>query len=204
MGLLSASNSIVRYQIEGQLAAPAMETVAKGLTSHQITSMDEEAEDRRVGWTSFGQPYRPDFGGSSFAIGDAFIFSLRIDRKRIPSAVMRQQLAASIDRRLSETKREYLTRAEKNQLKEEVGERLLRRLPAVPSIYDVIWYHGPQRLIFCSTQKAANEELEQLFQQSFNLRLLRLFPFTLADGIVGLSDSQRDLLLGLTPASFQD
>ena len=45
-----------------------------------------------------------------------------------------------------------------------------------------------------SNLKSANEALETLFIKSFGLHLIRLFPYTTADLIAGLSDHERDLL----------
>jgi hypothetical protein len=44
--------------------------------------------------------------------------------------------------------------------------------------------------------------LETLFRRSFNLGLIRIFPYTAADLLSGLSDSERDVLIGLSPTQF--
>jgi hypothetical protein len=50
--------------------------------------------------------------------------------------------------------------------------------------------------------KNANEELETLFKNSFDLALIRLFPYTMADLTAGLSDSERDILNQLSFTHF--
>ena len=84
MSALSSSVSITRYQVDGKLKAPILETVAAGLNKHAIFEIDDPSLEKAVGWTSFQKPYQPDFGGSSFIYGNIFVFSLRIDRKTIP------------------------------------------------------------------------------------------------------------------------
>ena len=107
-------------------------------------------------------------------------------------------------RRLKESDREFLSKNEKKQVKEDVKAMLLARVPSVPHVFDLIWDYEKQRVWFYSTQKAANEELESLFLKSFNISLIKLFPYTLADTELGLSEQEKDLLMKLSPALFME
>jgi hypothetical protein len=93
-------------------------------------------------------------------------------------------------------------------LKDQIITTLSLRIPATPNVYDVIWSYEESSLCFLSNLKAANEELETLFTQSFdltlNLTLIRLFPYTTADLMLQLSDAERDKLANLSPTSFTD
>jgi hypothetical protein len=103
---------------------------------------------------------------------------------------------------LEKTGRSFVTREEKGMLKEKVLAELRSRIPATPEVYDLIWQYEERTVWFFSLLKAANEELETLFAQSFNLTLIRLFPFTIADLAAGLSNEQRDVLLKVSPTAF--
>jgi len=81
MGLLSSSVSITRYKVEGELKEPVLETIANGLKNNIITEIDGDISEKAVGWTSFENPFKPDFDGSSFVIGTYLVFSIRIDKK---------------------------------------------------------------------------------------------------------------------------
>ena len=107
-------------------------------------------------------------------------------------------------RRLAKTGREFLSRNEKKLLKDQIIARLSLRIPATPNLYDIIWNYEESWLWFFSNLKAANEELEILFRHSFDLTLIRLFPYTTADLVLGLSDSERDILSNLSPTAFAD
>jgi hypothetical protein len=76
------------------------------------------------------------------------------------------------------------------------------RIPATPNIYDLVWNYEDSVVWFFSNLKAANEELETLFAKSFNLSLIRLFPYTAAELSSDLSDSQRDKLQKISPTQF--
>lgn len=204
MGLLSATASITRYKVEGKLEEPILETIEDGLRKNAITEIDGDAAEKTAGWTSFENPFKPSFAGSSFSIGTHLVFSLRIDKKSIPLKVLKKHYTLEMAKRLAESGRDYLSRNEKKTIKEHVTNVLSLRIPATPNIYDLIWNYEDASLWFFSNLKAANEELETLFSKSFRLTLIRLFPYTMADLTSGLPDSDRNLLSKLSPTSFTE
>jgi len=202
MGLLSSTGSITRYKIEGKVEEPILETVASGLKRHSILEIDDDVSEKAVGWTSFHNPFTADFGSSSFVIGPYLIFSLRIDKKSIPPKVIKKHTAMEQAKRLAESGRAYLSKEEKNIVKDHVMNMLSLRVPSTPNIYDLIWNLEEGWLWFFSNMKNANEELETLFIKSFKLPLIRLFPYTMANLTAGLSDSERDVLSQLSFTHF--
>jgi recombination associated protein RdgC len=202
MGLLSSSVSITRYHVQGRLESPILETVASGLKKHGFTEIEDAHSDRTVGWTSFHQPFQPNFDDRSFSVGTHLVFSLRIDKKTIPSKLFQKHYSLETAKRKRESGRPYLSRNEKNMIRDHVSNMLSLRILATPNIYDLIWDYEGASLLFFSTLKAANEDLETIFPQSFGVTPIRLFPYTSADLVAGLSDPERDRLTRLTPADF--
>ncbi len=202
MGLLSPTVSVTRYRIEGEIEDPVLETLARALRKNAITDIDDEPTDKAVGWTSFDSPYMPDFKGSSFSIGAILIFSLRIDKKNIPPKLITKHVSQAVSRRLTETGRSYLSREEKKEIKDHVISTLSLRLPAVPSVYDILWNLERRQLCFFSNLKSANEEFETLFHRSFRIMPIRLFPYTMAEMEAGLSSGEKDVLNKLSPTRF--
>ena len=197
MGLLSSRMSITRYQAAGQLDGSVHETVYQGLKQHAIPKIEDDGSEATVGWTSFETPYAPDFEGYSFVFGGYMVFSLRIDKKSIPPKLIQKHYALYAAKRLADTGRHYLSGNEKKSIKDHVVNTLAHRIPATPNVFDVVWDYDTASLYFFSNLKTANETLETLFVKSFNLRLIRLFPYTTADLIAGLSDQERDVLRNL-------
>lgn len=202
MGIFSSSLSLTRYNVQGQIQQPVMETVLAGLTKNTITEIDRDPEDIAVGWTSLQTPFQPDFSGNRFVVGTVFAFSMRIDQKRIPAKLMQKQLALEQARLLKDTNRQFLSSSEKKMLKEQVQHQLLVRLPALPNIYDLVWHPEQGWLWFFSTLKSANEHLETLFARSFGLTLVRMFAYSLADMAIGLKPEEKDVLSKLSPVAF--
>ncbi|MBN1932849.1 MAG: recombination-associated protein RdgC [Desulfobacterales bacterium] len=204
MGLLSSTVSMTRYKVEGKLEQPIIENIAKRLKNNAISETDDDVSEKVVGWTSFENPFKPNFEGSSFVIGTHLIFSMRIDKKSIPSKLIKKHYTLEMAKQLIESGRQYLSRNEKKLIKEHVINVLGLRIPATPNIYDLIWNYEESSLWFFSNLKNPNEELETLFSKSFNLNLIRLFPFTMADMTMGLSDSDRDAVSKLSPTKFTE
>jgi recombination associated protein RdgC len=202
MGLLSSNVSITRYQVLGQLTDPLMDTLTRLLTQNAIVDIDDEDMDQSSGWTSFEDPFTPDFSGSTFVMGSQFIFSFRMDKKAIPSKVVNKRYRQLMKKQLSESGKEFLSRNEKKQIKEDVTRELSLRIPATPNVYDVLWNYEKSSLWFFSTQKSANEAFEILFTKSFKLNLVRRFPYTAA--LECLSDTDKDMLSKLTPSHFME
>jgi recombination associated protein RdgC len=197
MGLLSSRNSITRYKVSGHLDGPIHETVYQGLKRHAFPKIEDEGSESIIGWTSFENPFSPDFEGYSFVFGGYMLFALRMDKKSIPPKLIQKHYALNLSKRMDNTGRHYLSGNEKKAIKEEVINTLARRIPAVPNIYDLVWDYDRASLWFFTNLKTMNEALESLFIKSFNLQLTRLFPYTTADLISELSENERDLLRNL-------
>jgi hypothetical protein len=202
MSVLAASNSITRYRVEGRLKGPVMDTVAAGLKKNMISEIDDHVSDKAVGWTSFEKPYQPDFSGSTYVYGTYLVFALRIDKKTIPSKMFKKHYLIESAQRLADGGRQYLSRSEKQTIKDHVINQLNLKVPATPNVYDIIWNYEDSVLWFFSNLKAANEELETLFLRSFDLSLIRVIPYTAAYFDTNLTASEKDLLLKLSPTNF--
>lgn len=194
MGLLSKTTSLTRYSVKGQLDDPIIESIAAGLNNHMISDIDGSPADHAVGWTNFNNPYISGFEGSNFVIGSHIIFSLRVDKKTIPTKMVQKYFTAESEKRLKSSGRDFLSANEKKIIKDHVINLLNLKIPATPNVYDMVWSVEQKELWFFSNLKSANEHLESLFSKSFQLQLIRSIPYTMAIFDKNLTDQQRDLL----------
>jgi len=204
MGMLSSTASITRYRVQGQPENPVMDTIRNGLKENAIVEIDGDSAEKVIGWTSFEDPFKPEFNGDGFIIGPYFVFSLRIDKKSIPSKTIQKHYLLAMQKKLADSDRDHLAKAEKQAIKEAVINDLAVRIPAVPNVYHLLWHMEEEFLWFMTTQKSANEELETLFSASFNLTLMRIFPYTAAIFKAGLTEAQQEALSTLSPTRFAE
>ncbi|BBO83994.1 recombination-associated protein RdgC [Desulfosarcina ovata] len=204
MGIFSSSVSITQYFVEGKLDEPIIETISKGLKKQSIEEIDNESSDKAIGWTCFNDPFNTDFDKNPFLIGTHLVFSMRIDKKSIPAKIVQKHYTLEMKKRLESSGREFLSKTEKKEIKDHVLHLLNLRIPATPNIYDLIWNYEEGRLWFFSNLKGANEELETLFTRSFKLKLIRLFPYSMATLTSPLSDMEKDTIAQLSQTRFTE
>ena len=202
MSLLSSAVSITRYRVNGRIEDPVTEGVYTGLRKNMLPEIDDIESAQSVGWTSFQDPFTPSFEGSSFVYGNYFVFSLRIDKKTIPSKLVQKYMAIEIAKKCQATGREFLSRNEKKMIKDNVTSLLGLRIPATPNIYNVLWNYETSLVWFFTHLKGPNEELETLFKTTFGLVLTRIFPFTFAESSPSMSGFDLDLLTTLSPTKM--
>ena len=199
MGFLSNTHSLSRYHIEGEFDGSTMEEVRNGLIQNAIPKLESDYEELTMGWTPFESPYDPDFERFSCIFGTYFLFSMRIDKKSIPAKLVQKQMAIEIEKRKETSGRDFVSKNEKSEIKEMILDVLLSKMPAIPSVYDVLWDYENKNLFLFSTQKAANELFETLFLKSFGLKAIRLFPYTIVEKKSDIKETVKDRIYTLSP-----
>ena len=202
MQLLSSTLSLTRYRVGEKLCDPVMDTIRNGLKNNAIREIDNDPAVKSTGWVPSDNPFQHDFDSADILFGTTVVFCLRIDKKTIPPKIVNKHYNTALKKRLAETEREHLSKNEKQKLKEEVLHRLYIRIPATPSMYDLVWHYETGDLWFFSNLKEANEELETLFATSFKVSLTRIFPYTAAQFISNLHGESLDVLHTVSPAVF--
>jgi len=202
MGLISSTHSISRYHIDGKIEGSLTETIRAGLIKHSIPKIENEYDDISAGWTPVESPYNPDFDKFSFLFGTVFLFSMRIDKKSIPAKLIQKYMAIEIEKKKEKSGRDFISKNEKTEIKEMVTDILMHKIPAIPNVYDVLWNYEEKNLYLYTTQKAANEFFETIFLKSFNLKPIRLFPYTIADTKSNFTNTQKDRIQTLVPLKY--
>ncbi len=202
MGLISSTHSISRYHIEGKFEGSAAEEVRNALIAYSIPKLESEYDQISAGWTPFESPYNPDFSKFSIQFGTYFLFSLRIDKKSIPVRLIQKYMAIEIEKKIETSGRNFISKNEKTEIKELVIDLLMHKIPAVPSIYEILWNYEEKNLYLFTTQKAANELFETIFFKSFKLKPVRIFPYTLVETKSAFSNSDKDRIFSLTPLKY--
>lgn len=202
MGLISSTHAVSRYHIDGEIEGSVVERILEGLTQYSIPRIESEYDEISAGWAPVESPYNPDFSKFSFQFGTYFLFSLRIDKKSIPAKLVQKHMAIEMDKKKESSGRDFLSKNEKSEIKEQVTDILMHKIPAIPSIYDVLWNYEENIVYFYSTQKAANELFETLFLKSFNVKPIRLFPYTIIQTQSDFSDRKKEQADALVPVSY--
>ncbi|MCW7754969.1 recombination-associated protein RdgC [Desulfobotulus sp. H1] len=204
MALLSSSTALTRYRVEGNHENLSLESIRDRVHSNRFPEIEDPAALFTSGWTPFESHYLSDFSEKTIVFGNFILFCLRIDKKAIPSKILKKLVIMETQKRLQESGKDFLSKNEKKALKEDIEASLLLRIPATPSIYDFLWDMEAGEAYFFSSQKAASEEVETLFLKTFERQLIRIFPYTAVMFTKNITDTQKDAFTTLSPVRFSE
>jgi DNA recombination-dependent growth factor C len=186
MGLYSGSASYVRYKVEGELTGNLKENVLLRLKECSFRELDElSRKDRSIGWVSAENMASISFDDLHFSKDPYIAISLRIDTRRIAPLTLKAALLREEIIYKKRTNKERLSRKEKDLIKEQVKNSLLKKALPVPVLYDMCWNTATGILLFFSTSKKANAEFMDFFLSTFEMQLIPLSPYELAQ-IIGV------------------
>lgn len=199
MGALKGSISYVRFFVQGDVPTRYRSKYVEGIglrTFRPLKPSDEE--DERVGWCSIHQPIDLELTSEKVFDGDFVNLGLRVDRYRIPGAIMKAHMAEAEAKMLAELGRERLSRTQKEDLRAMVARKLKERTMPVMRVYDLSWDVSTGLVRFFGTTAKIHDVLQELFEKTFGLELVRESAYTRAERI-GLSASALDAMVGLSP-----
>jgi DNA recombination-dependent growth factor C len=160
-----------------------------------LTAEDEEEE--RMGWCSIEHPFDLEFDEYKLFYNEYMNLALRIDKWRIPSALLKAFCTEAERKYMWENNKEKLRRSEKEDIKAVVIAELKGKLlPALKSI-DVSWNTHTGIVRFWNQSSKVCEAFQDLFEKTFQVRLVPDSPYISAlqfempdDMLAALPDSE--------------
>ncbi len=182
MGFLSPSSGVCYFQVSGTLDKDNKRTtLPEKLAEEGFQSIENSAEELATGWVELGGYDHSDFADPGSCWRDHLLcFTLRQDRRRVPSALLKRQISILSDQFLAEKQDlNFVPKAEKEQIRDLARSMLLVKTLPTPSFYDVVWDTDKQLLRFCSLGQSMIDSFQGLFHQTFpELRLQMLHPLS--------------------------
>lgn len=189
MGFMSASVGLTRYRIvEENVSATLWAEVDDRLKRNAFRDIDASAEERSFGWVSFDNMLDPDFALCPPEKGPYLAFTLRLDTRRVPPAVMKKHVTMALNeaiRVMRDQGKKFLTKEQKTEIREQVELRLRARTLPIPACFDVIWDTTRNHVYVASTQTKLTELFEELFTHTFGLNLEPMTPYFQALNALG-------------------
>lgn len=184
MALLSNASSFVRYSVSGEMPENFWDFAAERIRSFAFRDIDDSFEEKSIGWVSVRNMFDSAFAYASYMAGDYIVLALRIDERKIASVVLKKFCMKEEERVKKEKELPRLSRGHRQEIKESVKLMLLKKALPTPSVYDLCWNLSDSTLYFFSTNKKAQEILENFFKETFNLTLTLQIPFLTAEHLV--------------------
>ncbi len=200
MGLLATSTHFVRYAVEGEMPPDFWNFAAERIAAAAFRDIDDNYEERSVGWVAVDNMFDSAFAGASFAIADYLTLSLRIDERKVAPSVLKKFCLKEEAKIKQEREIPRLSRRQRVEIKENVRLALLKKSLPTAAVFDLCWNLAQGSLFFFSTNTKVHEVLEGLFKETFGLQLVMQIPFLTAAHL--LNEMEQQHLADLRPDIF--
>ncbi|HBA86918.1 MAG TPA: exonuclease [Geobacter sp.] len=188
MGILANTVSVCHFKVQGELPKEEIYTWAtKQLAANRFNPIDQGTEELSLGWVHLDDPKTSEFDSPATCCRDHYLmFTLRRDKRSVPSAILKAHLEKAQDEFLAEnpgfTK---VPKQKKEDLKEAVHAMLLSQTLPTPATYDAVWDTQNGILTFSSLSPKVIELFEDHFKKTFEgLRVSAFHPYARAESVL--------------------
>ena len=200
MGFLKGSASFVRFSVEGELPENLLDFIADRVVSFSFRDIDDTYDEYSIGWVSILNMFDSQFQYASYAAGDYITLTLRVDERKVSSAILKKFVQKEEERVRLEKELPKLSRSLKVEIKDRIRTDLMRKAIPIPTTYELCWSLSDSTLIFFSTNKKAQALLEDYFKESFGLLIKQQIPYITAEHL--LDEEQVARLERISPDIF--
>lgn len=188
MGTITSSSiSFTRFRIIDPIPSELWTQIPDKLRQFAFRDIDDLPEMQAAGWTCFEDMLDTEWRTAPPQKGDYFTFSLRLDTRRIPPAIIKKQLSLALKaerEKMQAQGKKFISRERKKDLKEQVLLRLRQRFLPTPAEFNVIWATDRNEVWFASTQGKMIDLFIEAFLNTFELHLEQIEPYSLAEGLL--------------------
>jgi len=195
MGLLKGTLTFCRYRLQEPLPGNFNDFLHRQMKRFAFRELPLAGEEKTSGWTSVENVLDTQFEYANYSVGDYLAFAFRLDRKSVPPSLLKIRFLEAEKKALTAKDKKFLSKGEKEEIKERIHLDLLNKTFPVPSFFDVCWSLSQNWVVFGSLSPKVTEEFEKLFKKSFNLTLSPLVPWdpqhldrSLAEKMASLKD----------------
>ncbi len=161
----------------------------------------EDVESERSGWCVIDRVFDLDFNHEKVFYNSYLNLGFRVDRWRVPAALLKAQLAEAEEELKAKKGLNKLGRTQKADLKQRITIRLRKRTLPSMRAFDLSWNLETGVVLFWSNSRRLHEELTTLFEKTFELTLVPESPF-MAAVECGLTDPELYALRGVEETIF--
>ncbi|HWA75939.1 MAG TPA: hypothetical protein VG937_26560 [Polyangiaceae bacterium] len=182
MSARRGSLTLTRLYVKGALPADLRQRYLKAvrLRAFQPLKPDDEAVEAS-GWCVFERPFDLEFHTANLFEDQFVVLGFRIDRYRVPGAMVRGLFAEEEQRLLARSGKNRLSRNERLELKEKIVLKLRRKLTPSTKAIDVVWDLDGGSVLFFSHARRTLADFTALFEKTFGIQLVEDSPYIAAE-----------------------
>ncbi len=204
MGVSRGALTFTRLFVQGKPPRDLRKRYVDAVRLRKFVPLAPEDEaSEAVGWCVIERPFDLDFEADRIFYDRFLVLGLRVDKWRIPGALLRAQVADEEQRMLSRGRDKKLSRAEKDEIKLRVVARLRRKILPTSRAFDVLWDLDAGTVLLFTHSQRTTDELMALFQKTFGLELTADSPHAAA-GRADLPGPLQKAFEKVEPISFAE
>lgn len=197
MGIVAGALSVARFRVVGALHDDWRTLYRDRLNEHAFRDPPQGMGKEEVeGWVCVQNLLDTDFSDlNRWLFDDYAVFSLRLDRKRLPAKLFRAHLDKRCEAWCAEREVERAPASVRDELKDELEQEwLARTLPSV-SVTEAAWSISGGYVVLHALSDSVADRFRKRFYRTFGHRLLPWSPLD------WLGDREQvDALVGTTPS----
>ncbi len=182
MSARRGSLTLTRLFVKG---APPRDFRNKYLQSIRLRTFEPlKPEDESVeasGWCVMERPFDLEFDSGNVYEDRFVLLGMRIDRYRIPGAMIRSQLVDEEQKLLHRSGKNRLSRNERLELRDKIVLRLRKKFPPSTRALDMVWDVDAKTVLFFTHSRRVLADFCALFEKTFGLELDEDSPYLAAE-----------------------
>jgi DNA recombination-dependent growth factor C len=185
MGLIYGTGSFTRFTVEEDLPEDHMETFPRQISRYAFRNLDENTDvERSAGWVNILDMFDSRFSGMEYFKDPCIALSWRVDARNVPAKALLQHTREQEGKIKDAEGLEHLSKRQREEIREGVRIRLMKRAIPRSNVYDMIWNTGARVVIFGATGNKLCDEFAEFFLRCFGLHLKTVFPLSMASEIL--------------------
>ncbi len=201
MGVFSGSISYTKFYVRGEVPKRFQAAFQKNIQLRTFVPLStDEDEEERSGWCAASNALDLDLSQQKWLFDRYLVLGMRVDKWRIPRALLKAQLAEATTELLERKGKAKLSRPEKDELKFRITKRLRKKVLPSMRQFDLCWDLDRGVLLFWNRSPRMIDDLMVLFERTFSMQLEPASPYVEAKEL--LSKRGLDRVHALEQSSF--
>jgi hypothetical protein len=164
-GFTSVKTPLTVFQVDNPAAV-----TADALKKHAFRDI-EKGEETCAGWTSIDDMLDTTWSKSDPELDKRLCFALRVDKRRVPSAVLTKCYREAVAKQLEASGKKRIGKGKSKELKQEIKDRLLLNMEAAPSALELVLDETTGKLFVAGTSAGMLKELTERMSNDFGVCL---------------------------------
>ncbi len=200
MGLYSGSLTFFRLFYDENITYSLSE-ISENLLEYSFDRFYDSSRPVNYGFVPLNYPDYADFTSSEILFDNAYVFSVRIDEKKINKKYFDIKFQEMKKEFLEQNKKDFLSKSDKEFIKNALTNKMFAETLPNTSLVEIIWEMDERQVFVSNIASKSFEAVVHLFRVAFDLNLYR--DSLIESARKNISEHYKiDDLKNVTPANF--